>query len=527
MTNDKDIVSALVRSLAGRVGTERFELWFQTTARFTIHAGRLVVGVPNQFYQDWLRRNFRKDLEAACQEAYGAALPLDFKIDASLSPGESAPTVAPSPEPALPRLSAVTQDACDDQASPTLLRLAGAASFHRGEERQRTFTLTNTLANTPVESSVSPAAPPSLPTALPTAPAPARSGAQRRFASFDTFVVGEANRLAAHSAQTVAHRQANWNPLFLHGPTGVGKTHLLEGIWSAARKSDRALRVVYRTAEQFTVEFVAAVREGRGLPSFRSKYRGVDLLILDNVQFLLGKKATVGELLQTIDALVAAGKQVVLASDRSPAELAAELAEQGAELSNRLAGGLVCRLDPPDFETRQGIVRTLAARLDVEVPTEVQRFVASQFTSHAWELAGALNRVQATSLALALPVTLELAQQALCDLIRDSARVVRLPDIERAVCAAFGLDAQALHSSRKSKGVTHPRMLAMWLARKHTRSAYSEIGHFFGRKSHSTAISAEKKIASIMADQTTLEMADRSWRVEDAIRAVEKLLATG
>jgi len=517
VTNDKDIVSALVRSLAGRVGTERFELWFQTTARFTIDAGRLVVGVPNQFYQDWLRRNFRKDLEAACLEAYGALLPLDFKIDAGLSPGESAPTVAPSPEPALPRLSAVTQDACDNPPAPMLLRMASAP---RSEERQPTFALTTRFANTPGVSSLSTAA-------LPTAPAPARSGTPRRFASFDTFVVGEANRLAAHSAQTVAHRQANWNPLFLHGPTGVGKTHLLEGIWSAARKSDRALRVVYRTAEQFTVEFVAAVREGRGLPSFRSKYRGVDLLILDNVQFLLGKKATVGELLQTIDALVAAGKQVVLASDRSPAELAAELAEQGAELSNRLAGGLVCRLDPPDFETRQGIVRTLAARLDVEVPTEVQRFVASQFTSHAWELAGALNRVQATSLALALPVTLELAQQALCDLIRDSARVVRLPDIERAVCAAFGLDAQALHSSRKSKGVTHPRMLAMWLARKHTRSAYSEIGHYFGRKSHSTAISAEKKIASIMADQTTLEMADRSWRVEDAIRAVEKLLATG
>jgi chromosomal replication initiator protein len=493
--DDKDIVSALVRSLADKVGPERFELWFRTTARFTLGQGRLVVSVPNRFFQDWMRRNFRKDLDAACLEACGRVLPLDFEVDASLSPAETA-GLFPVAQPAVP---------ATETPAPAILRLAPAS-----------------VAPSPAVE-----APAAEPATSEAAPSPAARGPQRRFAALETFVVGESNRLAATSAQMVARRQGHWNPLFLYGPTGVGKTHLLEGIWSTARKADRGLRVVYRTAEQFTVEFVAAVRDGKGLPSFRAKYRGVDLLILDNVQFFCGKKATIGELLQTIDAMLAAGRQVVLAADRSPAELAGEMAELGGELANRLSGGLVCRLDPADFETRLGIVRSLAARLDVEVPAEVQSFVAGQFTSHAWELAGALNRVQATSMALALPVTLDLAQQALSDLIRDAARVVRLPDIERAVCAAFGLESEALHSSRKSKGVTHPRMLAMWLARKHTRAAYSEIGNYFGRKSHSTAISAERKISSIMAGQSTLEMADRSWSVDDAIRAVEKLLATG
>lgn len=499
MTNDdKDIVSAFVRSLADKVGPERFELWFRATARFALADGRLVVSVPNRFFQDWLRRNFRKELDAACLEACGRALPLDFEVDASLSPPADAET--PQTPPAVPEMP---------RSEPTAtLRIAPASLPH-------------------VMPGEAPAAPnAAVPQAMPSAEgAPARP--QRRFASLDAFVVGESNRLAATSANMVARRQGHWNPLFLYGPTGVGKTHLLEGIWSTARKSDRGLRVVYRTAEQFTVEFVAAVRDGKGLPSFRAKYRGVDLLILDNVQFFCGKKATIGELLQTIDAMLAAGRQVVLAADRSPAELAAEMGELGGELANRLSGGLVCRLDPADFETRLGIVRSLAARLEVEIPADVQGFVAGQFTSHAWELAGALNRVQATSMALALPVTRDLAEQALSDLIRDAARVVRLPDIERAVCAAFGLEPETLHSSRKSKGVTHPRMLAMWLARKHTRAAYSEIGNYFGRKSHSTAISAERKIGSIMAGQSTLEMADRSWGVEDAIRAVEKLLATG
>jgi chromosomal replication initiator protein len=229
------------------------------------------------------------------------------------------------------------------------------------------------------------------------------------------------------------------------------------------------------------------------------------------------------ELLHTIDTLMRERRQLVFAADRSPAELA----ELGPELTTRLASGMVCRIDPPDYATRLGIVGQLARRMKLQLPQDAQEYIAAKLTNHARELSGALCRLRATSEALSRPITRALAEEALGEMIHHSSRVVRLGDIERAVCDVFGLDPASLQADDKSTRVSHPRMLAMWLARKHTRAALSEIGHYFGRRSHSTVVSAQKRVDGWMSAGQPLHLAERTWEVDEAIRQVERHLAAG
>ena len=237
----------------------------------------------------------------------------------------------------------------------------------------------------------------------------------------------------------VARNPGQITPLFVYGPTSVGKTHLLEGIWSAERKAGRGTTAIYLSAEQFTSQFIEALRGG-GMPVFRRKYRGLQVLIVNDLQFLAGKRETQVELMNTIDTLLRDGRQLVFAANRPPVELAPLM----PELVTRLEGGLVCPIEPPEYTTRLGIVEYLAGRLGINLPVDVQRFVASRLTGHARELSGALCRLQATSEATGQKISLALAEEALGEMIRQNTRVVRLSDIEKAVCKVFGLDPQTL-----------------------------------------------------------------------------------
>jgi chromosomal replication initiator protein len=259
------------------------------------------------------------------------------------------------------------------------------------------------------------------------------------------------------------------------------------------------------------------------LPSFRRKYRGLELLAIDDLQFLAGKKATLGELLHTVESLLRGGRQVVFAADRPLLDLKA----LGPDLVARLSGGMVCRLDPADYATRQGIVRQLAVRLGLAIPRAVETYIAAHFTTQSRELAGALKRLQATSLALERPVTLALAEEALAELIDHQGLPVKLSDIEKAVCDVFGLSPSTLQSEGKAKAVSHPRMLAMFLARKHTRAPLSEICSYFGRRSHTTVISAQRKVEAWMAGGGTIRLGDRAVSLEETIRRVEERLRAG
>ena len=287
------------------------------------------------------------------------------------------------------------------------------------------------------------------------AEAPKRDAMQprRRFSSLATFVAGQNNRLAVVSAEMVARNPGQITPLFIHGPTSVGKTHLLEGIWTATRKSCRGDHRVYLSAEQFTSQFLEALR-GSGLPSFRRKYRGVGLLIVDDLQFLAGKRATQVELLHTIDTLMRDGRQMVFAADRPPAELV-DLGS-GVDDAPGQRHGLPDR--PARVRHAAGDRRAPGQRLGASsCPPDVQRFVASRLTAHARELSGALCRLQAASEAFRRPITLELAEEALCEMIHQHSRVVRLGDIQKAVCHVFGLDPASLQCGRQGQAAEPSR----------------------------------------------------------------------
>ena len=346
--------------------------------------------------------------------------------------------------------------------------------------------------------------------------------AKRSVAELAGFVVGPSNRMAFAAVELAAVRPGEMSPLLLHGPSGVGKTHLLEGICGRFRELHPGSTALMLSAEQFTTGFLQALHGG-GLPGFRRTCRQANLLVIDDLQFFAGKRATALELQQTLDAFHRQGRQIVFAADR---DLAA-LDSLGPDFVTRLRGGMTARIEPPDYDVRRGIVAGVAARRGLAVPDEVCHFVATNMTRHARELIGAVNRLEATSHMLGLPITAGMAEETLSDLVRSSSRSVRLADIERAVCAAFGIESGSLQSARRARTVNHPRMLAMFLARRHTSSALTEIGSYFGRRSHSTVIAAQKAVDDWVAQRSKIVLADATWDVDEAIRRVEDVLRAG
>jgi chromosomal replication initiator protein len=224
----------------------------------------------------------------------------------------------------------------------------------------------------------------------------------------------------------------------------------------------------------------------------------------------------------TVDTLTADGKQLVLASDRN----LAGLRSLGPELASRLAGGLFCEMGPPEFATRLAILRRWRVELQLAVPDDVLALVATQVSAGARELRGALHRLQAISAAHGRPITRELAESAIGDLARQSTRPVKLADVEQAVCEVFGVERTQLRSERKGRVLAEPRMLAMWLARKYTRAAWSEIGQYFGRRSHSTVISAHRRVEKLLSERAQIGVDNQPCGVEEAIRRLERALQT-
>ncbi len=490
-----DIVSALLAALAARVGKDRFELWFGPRTRIDWNGDVLTIGAPNQFFLDWIRANFRTEVEDAGLAVLGRRPVLEFRVDAACQGKGAVETPAGS---------------C--QASGTgadkMVSLNGNGRDRGQRSEVRGSGIGSALRPPTSDLRAAPSSPPAF--------------SPRKFASLSSFVVGASNRLAMYSAEIVARNPGQITPLFVYGPTSVGKTHLLEGIWSAERKAGRGAASIYLSAEQFTSQFLEALR-GNGMPVFRRKYRGLRVLILDDLQFLAGKRATQVELMNTVDTLLRDGRQLVFAADRPPVELGDFM----PELVTRLNGGMVCRIEPPDYITRLGIVAHLSTRLGIELPDDVRQFIAARLTGHARELSGALCRLQATSEAMRQRISLPLAEEALAEMIQHNTRVVRLADIEKAICTVFGLEPQTLQSDGKTRRVSQPRMLAMWLARKHTRAALSEIGAFFGRRSHSTVISAQKRVDEWIARDEPLSMPEQTWKIDEAVRQVERQLNAG
>lgn len=323
-------------------------------------------------------------------------------------------------------------------------------------------------------------------------------GAEQRF-TFDSFRVGPANEVAAAAARTVVGAQTPpFNPVFFYGDYGVGKTHLMHAIATAFEHTSRPRKALYLTAEEFLSGFVTAMK-ARDTISFKETVRGVDVLLIDDVHFIAGKPKTEDELLNTIAALVAENKQVVLASHRPPAEL--QVSDD--RLRSLLTGGLSCPLGKPDLDLRRQILDCKIAQAKchypvLDVPEAVRDFLAARITSSPRELEGVLNNVICRTALLGLPVTMEAVSSALRELSLNAEKRLTVDDIQKAVAGYYGVTPADICSKRRTQSVVRPRHVAMYLAKTMTTRSLPDIGRRFGGRDHSTVIHAVNKVTALL-----------------------------
>ena len=454
--------SSVLTRIAEKIGEQRFNLWFGQDAQCRKNGERITFYIRNNFAINSIRRHCQQEIDQAVLEVVGESLPVEFLVKPVQRTEHKKPIVVPS----------VPKPFQDNDHSPL-------GSLFKKTEQNR-------------EQSGEPFV--------------------RRFASLTTFLEGLSNRLACRAADLAIHHPGEINPIYIFGLPSVGKTHLLEGIWSAVRKNSSRRLPMYMTAEQFLSSFLEIVRSGPGRDrsqSFRSRFKGISHLLIDDIQFLARGEATQTELLQVFDSLRSQGIQIVFTGDRPLKELPLR-----NELLCRLESGMVCEISLPERELSLRICQEMIRQRELPMDAEVCRLIASRFGVHARQISGALNRLHAVYLTNGQPITVSVAEDALSDLLRLNRRDIRLQDIGKAVCETFGISEETLRSKSRIKQIATPRMLAMWLARKYTRSALSEIGLYFGNHSHSTVISAQQKIdRQICEDKAIAETVMKLERV--------------
>lgn len=337
------------------------------------------------------------------------------------------------------------------------------------------------------------AAPPPLPGAH-----PLFDGRQ----SFDRFVIARSNVLAANAARRMAAPEVPlFNPLYLHSGTGQGKTHLLHAIGQAFAAVHPQATIILMSAEKFMLEFVGAMRGG-DMMAFKARLRAADLLLIDDLQFVIGKGSTQEELLHTFDDLLTSGKRLVVTADRPPAQL------DGVEtrLLSRLGGGLVADIEAPEAGLREAIIRQrLAATPGVDVPDAVVSYLVRHFTRNIRELEGALNKLLAYAALTGVTITLPMAEDRLAESVRSARPRLTIEEIQRSVCAHFKLDKSDMVSKRRLRSVARPRQIAMYLAKELTPRSYPEIGRRFGGRDHSTVIHAVRVIEALRVTDSEID----------------------
>ena len=320
--------------------------------------------------------------------------------------------------------------------------------------------------------------------------------------TFDSFVVGKANEVAYNAARTIAEGgPLGFNPLFLHGGTGLGKTHLMHAIGQDYLARHPGTRVVYMSAEKFMFEFVAAMR-AKDTFSFKQWLRSADVLMIDDVQFIAGKESTQEEFFHTMNELISAGRRLIISADRSPQDL------DGIEsrILSRLSWGLVADVNPADFELRLNIItKKLETMPQVAVPQDVVHFLARRISSNIRELEGALNRVIAYAMLSAKPIDIDFTQATLADVLRANQRRVTIDEIQRRVCDHYRIRQAEMSSARRAREVARPGQVAMYLAKQLTPRSLPEIGRRFGGRDHTTVIHAVRQIEKLRATDAELD----------------------
>ena len=447
--------------LLAEVGQATFASWLAPLALVDIDDDQVTLGVGTRFLRDWIASHYAHRLQALWAEERHGIQNARIVIDAGEPPAaESAPLGAGEPS-ARSRGSAVT-------------RAHDGALADLGSPLNGRFT-------------------------------------------FREFVVGKTNELAHAAAQQVAGvDHLPFNPLYLYGGVGLGKTHLLHAIAWCIRGREPGRRVLYLSAERFMYQFVQAIRQ-KDTVAFKERFRSVDVLLIDDIQFICDKESTQEEFLHTLNALLDHRCQVVVSGDRSPSRL------DGMEerLSSRLAAGLAVDIHPADFALRLGILREKAAPLGIaDAPLEVMEFLARQITSNVRELEMALHRIAANAALLGGAITLETTRSVLRDVLVAKERRITIEDIQQRVAAHYNIKPAELSSSRRAQAVVRPRHVAMYLAKQLTSRSLPEIGRKFGKRDHTTVMYAIRRIEELRPKDAALdEDVEFLWRsLEDPTR---------
>ena len=440
----KQVWRAALGELQVSLSPANFETWLRDTTLVDVDDNRFRIAVPNGFAKDWLESRYRSLISSTLARIVGYSVQVEFVVgtapEVAAEEADDAPSPATPPVPERPLAMPSTQ-----HVRVEATRVGGDGGATNLNQR---YTFTN-------------------------------------------FIVGSANRLAHAASLSVAERPGHaYNPLFLYGGVGLGKTHLMHAIGNQVMAKFPRKRVVYATSEKFTNEFITSIQQGK-IDEFRGRYRRIDLLLIDDIQFIADKERTQEEFFHTFNAIHEDGKQIVLSSDRPPKAILT-LEER---LRSRFEWGLIADLTAPDLETRIAILRAKAEEGAVPITSDVVEFIARKVVSNIRELEGALNRIVAYASMGAMPISIELAQAVLSNVLYNPKKRQITPErIVKAVSDYYGVALEQLKGQKRDKAIVVPRQIAMFLMREETDVSLLRIGAELGNRDHSTVLHACDKI---------------------------------
>ncbi len=425
--------------LKKEVSLQNFTTWIKPVHFIEINNDQVILEVPNRFIKDWLSDNYLKNIEKIMSEIGTVNYRVNININSH----------------------ATTPRKIDEDEKPVENKKTVVAKKNKNTEQFSNINAKYT---------------------------------------FDSFVSGPSNQFAHAAAMAVANNPATtYNPLFIYGGVGLGKTHIVHAIGNEIIKQNKDLKIGYYSSEKFTNELINSLRHAK-MDEFRNKFRSIDVLIIDDIQFIAGKKSTQEEFFHTFNALYESHKQIVVTSDKFPKEMP-DLEER---LRSRFEWGLIADIQAPDTETKQAILKMKADQNKIILPEDVSFFLASSVTSNVRELEGYLIRVGAFASLTSTPLSLEMAKNILKDIIVEHNKEITVENIQKIIANHFQIKSSDLKSAKRIKTFVLPRQIAMYISRKLTSASYPEIGAKFGGKDHSTVIHAIKKIDKSMADDLQL-----------------------
>lgn len=496
--NVLDAWHTLQSAIRARIQPEQFETWFRRATLVQVDDELVRLAVQNSFTRDWLLTYYRDVVELAVQQTFGGVRRVEFVIDPELVVRSAREKSAGTSEASEAPLD-VAPSSRSTHANGGHAARAQANEAHTSEPLTNAAHANASPANGARSSARAPAEP-ALRTDPPNGLLWSSDIHLNPKYTFDNFVVGPCNRFAHAAAVGVGESPGKaYNPFFLHGNVGLGKTHLLQSLCTALLERDRRTRILYLSCETFVNHFINSLENG-DVAKFRHKYRNVDVLVVDDIHLLANKDRTQEEFFHTFNSLYQAGKQIVLSSDSPPKDIPT-LQER---LVSRFKWGLVTEIEPPCYETRMAILKRKSRERGREIPDEVARLVAERIDTNIRELEGAVVKLIGYAGLAGKPVSVDLAREALRELFDQRKGAPSMEEILALVTEHFSIKLAELQSKKRTNAIAYPRQIAMYLARQITRHSLEEIGGFFGGRDHSTVIYAVDRVGTLIQNDESV-----------------------